>query len=165
MARMQRTLVATVATVLLGGALALGAVSARPTAQAASATPWDAAETVTPAALAAEMAHAKAGAGPVVVCAGFQVLYRGGHVPGAAYAGPASQPEGLAALKKWAAGRPRSANVVVYCGCCPMTECPNIRPAFEALHAMGFTHLRVLLLPDSFGKDWVGQGLPVARGD
>lgn len=40
----------------------------------------------------------------------------------------------------------------------------NIRPAFEELHSMGFQHLRVLVLPNNFAKDWVDQGYAVEKG-
>jgi hypothetical protein len=35
------------------------------------------------------------------------------------------------ALKKAVAGLAK-ARPVLYCGCCPMTKCPNIRPAFNS---------------------------------
>lgn len=72
--------------------------------------------------------------------------------------------KGLADLKKFAQALPRSTELVVYCGCCPMAHCPNIRPAFEALRAMGFTHLKALVLPHDFAHDWVQAGYPVAKG-
>lgn len=126
--------------------------------------PWTSAETVSPALLVNEMADAKGADHPVIVCAGFRILYDGGHVPGSVFHGMASKPEGLDDLKKWAQGIPRSSRIVVYCGCCPFAHCPNIRPAFEMLRSMGFRHLRVLLLPNSFAKDWAGQGYPVEKG-
>jgi hypothetical protein len=43
-----------------------------------------------------------------------------------------------------------------------MKKCPNIRPAFATLKAMGFARLHVVILPTSFGKDWVAHGYPVA---
>lgn len=132
-------------------------------ASALPSEPWTEAQTVTPAELVKEMAHSKRAERPVVVCAGFRSLYEGAHVPGAVFHGPASKPEGLEDLKKWAHGIPRSSNVVVYCGCCPFDRCPNIRPAFEALRAMGFRHLRVLVLPANFYKDWYAKGYPVEK--
>jgi thiosulfate/3-mercaptopyruvate sulfurtransferase len=130
----------------------------------AGSEPWTDAEIVKPADLVKEMADAKGAQKPVVVCSGFQFLYETAHVPGSVYHGPALKPEGLADLKKWAQGVPRSSNLVIYCGCCPFDKCPNIRPAFEALHSMGFQHLRVLVLPNNFGKDWVENGYPVEKG-
>lgn len=126
--------------------------------------PWTNAQIVQPAELAKEIADAKGANKPVVVCSGFKFLYDGAHVPGAIFHGPASKAEGLDDLKKWAQGIPRSSNLVVYCGCCPFEQCPNIRPAFEALRSTGFQHLRVLVLPNNFAKDWVGQGYPVEKG-
>jgi thiosulfate/3-mercaptopyruvate sulfurtransferase len=131
----------------------------------AGSEPWTDAEIVRPADLVKEMADAKGANKPVVVCSGFQFLYETAHVPGAVYHGPASKAEGLDDLKKWAQGVPRSSNLVVYCGCCPFEKCPNIRPAFEALHSMGFRHLRVLALPNNFGKDWVDNGYPIEKGN
>lgn len=125
--------------------------------------PWTDVQTVQAAELVKELAT-KGKSRPVVVCAGFRTLYEGAHVPGAVFYGPASQPEGLADLKEWAKGIPRPSNIVVYCGCCPFAKCPNIRPAFEALRAMGFPHMRVLVLPDNFYEDWFSKGYPVEKG-
>jgi thiosulfate/3-mercaptopyruvate sulfurtransferase len=147
---------------LTGGAT--GGRNTGSTAAALPSEPWTQAQTVKPADLVKEMADAKGATKPVVVCSGFKFLYDGAHVPGAVFHGPASKPEGLDDLKKWAQGIPRSSNLVVYCGCCPFDQCPNIRPAFEALRSMGFQHLRVLVLPNNFAKDWVGQGYAAEKG-
>jgi thiosulfate/3-mercaptopyruvate sulfurtransferase len=133
-------------------------------ASPAASEPWTDAETVKPADLVKEMTDGKGANRPVVVCTGFRILYEGAHIPGAVFHGPASKPEGLDDLKKWAQGIPRSSKVVVYCGCCPFDHCPNIRPAFETLHAMGFQHSRVLVLPNNFAKDWVGQRYAYDKG-
>ena len=150
------------AHVLLGKVI--GGRDAGNSAAALPSEPWTDAQTVKAADLVKEMADAKGGNKPVVVCSGFRVLYEGAHVPGAAFHGPASKPEGLDDLKKWAKGISHTSNVVVYCGCCPFDHCPNIRPAFETLRSMGFQHLRVLVLPNNFAKDWVGQGYSYEKG-
>ena len=124
--------------------------------------PWKSSQVVEPARLA-KMVSGKSAVKPVVVCVGFDFLFKGAHVPGASYAGPTSGPEGMAALKKWAASIPRNREVVLYCGCCPLPQCPNIRPAFKTLTAMGFKDLKVLDLPDNFKQNWVGKGYPVAK--
>jgi thiosulfate/3-mercaptopyruvate sulfurtransferase len=98
----------------------------------------------------------------VILHVGFQVLYKSKRIPGSIYAGPASTGEGLEAMKQAVRTLPKNANIYLYCGCCPIGKCPNIRPAFETLKAMGFTHLHVVMLPTSFGKDWVANGYPVA---
>jgi thiosulfate/3-mercaptopyruvate sulfurtransferase len=82
---------------------------------------------------------------------------------GATFHGPTSEADGLSELKEWARTLQRSEGLVIYCGCCPLEKCPNVRPAFSALREMGFTRLRVLVLPTSFKKDWVEKGYPVER--
>jgi thiosulfate/3-mercaptopyruvate sulfurtransferase len=131
-------------------------------ASSSEANPWNSSELVEPAELARLLSKHVAQK-PIVVCVGFNSLYSGAHIPGAAYAGPARQANGLAALKKWAASIPRHHEVILYCGCCPMHECPNVRPAFEALKSMGFSNLKVLDLPDNFQQDWVAKGYPAAK--
>jgi hypothetical protein len=69
----------------------------------------------------------------------------------------------LQALRMRVGGLPRSKAIVLYCGCCPWDKCPNVAPAWELLHGMGFTHVRVLYLAQNFGADWVGHGYSVER--
>jgi len=130
--------------------------------RAAPADPWTAAQTVQPAAFAAELKQEKDPA-PTVIYVGVHTLYNGAHIPGAIFRGPGSSAEGIADLKQYAATLPKNSNVVLYCGCCPLEKCPNIRPAFSALEEMGFTRLRVLILPTSFAKDWVEKGYPIEK--
>jgi hypothetical protein len=130
-------------------------------AQEAPANPWTVAQVTQPSAMVAVLANGK-GVKPVILHVGFQVLYKSKHIPGSIYAGPASTPEGLQALKHAATKLPKNADIYLYCGCCPIDKCPNIRPAFETLKAMGFTHLHVVMLETGFGKDWVANGYPVA---
>lgn len=125
--------------------------------------PWSASQTVEPAALAAEISSAKS-TRPTIVYVGFRPLYEGAHIPGASFHGATGKPDGLADLKAFAQPLARDTNLVIYCGCCPLEKCPNIRAAFSVLHEMGFTHLRVLLLPTDFNTDWIAKGYPVEKG-
>jgi thiosulfate/3-mercaptopyruvate sulfurtransferase len=143
--------------------LSPGPAGAAATQAASSAVPWTNADTVGPAALVSELTRASGADKPVVVCTAQAFLYRTGHVPSALLHGPASTEQGLNELKKWAQGLSRSTNLVVYCGCCPLDHCPNLRPAFQALREMGFTRLRVLVLPNTFRVDWVEKGYPVEK--
>lgn len=141
-------------------------VSAAPSARAAGdsrSDPWTARDIVEPRALASELA-APSAAQPKIVCVGFRLLYDSHHIPGAILAGPASQPDGIRALQDAMKNVPRNTPVVLYCGCCPWKDCPNIRPGFQTMRSLGFTHVRVLALPRSFQHDWVAKGLPTARG-
>ncbi len=132
--------------------------------QEKAADPWPSSQVLQAADFARELAGAKGANSPTIVYVGFRTLFEGGHVPDASFHGTASKEEGLAELKKWLATLPRSANVVIYCGCCPFDRCPNIRPAYNALHELGFTHVRVLVLPTSFAADWVEKGYPMQKG-
>ena len=125
--------------------------------------PWPDSETLQPANLA-KMLTDKYVSLPTVVFVGFRSLYVGGHVPDAAFHGTPSTEQGLAELKSWAASLPRDKDLVIYCGCCPLDKCPNIRPAYTALKNMGFKKIRVLLLPTSFAADWAEKGYPIQKG-
>jgi len=50
-------------------------------------------------------------------------------------------------LKKAVAGLAKDSDIVIYCGCCPMFECPNLGPAFSNAERDGFTRVRVLEIP------------------
>jgi thiosulfate/3-mercaptopyruvate sulfurtransferase len=101
---------------------------------------------------------------PLVVQVGSHVLYAEAHIPGSTYAGPGSQAAGLQGLKSLLASHSRKQFIVLYCGCCPWTHCPNIGPAYQQLRKMGFTDVKVLYLADNFGSDWVNKGYSVERG-
>jgi hypothetical protein len=117
---------------------------------------------IQPRDLAAEM-RAK-GPVPMVIHVGFNVLYRGKHIPGSIYAGPGSRPEGLEALRTVVGRLPRDREIVLYCGCCPWDHCPNVKPAMELLRTMGFTHAKVMFVPTNFKADWIDRGFPVEEG-
>jgi thiosulfate/3-mercaptopyruvate sulfurtransferase len=102
---------------------------------------------------------------PLVMQVGFHILYLQGHIRGAEYQGPASEKQGLEKLRKRVASLSRNKFIVIYCGCCPWVHCPNVKPAADALRAMGFTNFRVLHLADNFAADWADKGYPVAKGE
>jgi 3-mercaptopyruvate sulfurtransferase SseA len=97
---------------------------------------------------------------PLVLYVGPNVLYRNKHIPGAIYAGMAARSDGIELLKKAVAGIAKDRPIILYCGCCPWSHCPNVRPAVEAMQAMGFTHVRVMHLPNDFKTDWIDKGYP-----
>jgi rhodanese-related sulfurtransferase len=101
---------------------------------------------------------------PVVLQVGSHVLYAEAHIPESEYIGAASTSAGLQALRGRVAGLKKDQAIVIYCGCCPWDHCPNIRPAYEQLQALGFTHVKALYLAHNFGSDWAAKGYPVAKG-
>jgi hypothetical protein len=131
-------------------------------ARGADSEPWTKLQTVQPADLATELETTQSA--PTVLFVGFKRLYTAGHIKGAQYHGTTGNEEGLKEFTAWATTLPRATNLVIYCGCCPMEKCPNLRPAFKALQALGFQRVRVLLLPNDFATDWAGKGLPYDTG-
>lgn len=124
--------------------------------------PWTDSQTVQPAALNKELSNPATA--PVVLFTGYPRLFTAGHIKGAQFHGSGGTGDGLAQIKAWASSLPRTTNLVIYCGCCPMEHCPNTRPPFALLRDMGFTKLRILILPTSFEVDWAEKGLPYERG-
>jgi thiosulfate/3-mercaptopyruvate sulfurtransferase len=123
--------------------------------------PWPKGDLLEPAALAQALQSAQR---PVVLGVAFSVLYRSKHILHAMEAGPGSKPEGIEALKKAVAGLPKDADLVIYCGCCPMVKCPNVRPPYRVLKEMGFTHVRVLNIPTNMQADWYSKDYPSESG-
>lgn len=101
---------------------------------------------------------------PLLIQVGSHVLYTQAHVPGSEYIGPASSESGIQQLRKRVESLPRHKFIVIYCGCCPWNHCPNVKPADDALHAMGFSNVKVLYIEGNFGADWVDKGYPTASG-
>jgi len=126
-----------------------------------SGDPWPKANLMEPAQLAQEIQSAKP---PVIISVAFPVLYRSKHILHAVAAGPGNKPEGLDALKQAVAKLPKNADIVIYCGCCPMVRCPNIRPAYSTLQDLGFTHVRVLDVPTNMHTDWYEKNYPSESG-
>jgi thiosulfate/3-mercaptopyruvate sulfurtransferase len=102
---------------------------------------------------------------PLMIQVGSHMLYEQAHIPGSEYIGPASSEISLQQLRTRVQPLPRKKFIVIYCGCCPWNHCPNVKPADDALRAMGFTHVKVLYIADNFGADWVNKGYPVAKGE
>lgn len=102
---------------------------------------------------------------PLLIHVGSHVLYAQAHIPGSEYIGPGSSEAGLQQLRKRMERLPRTKFIVLYCGCCPWGHCPNVKPADDALQAMGFTNVKVLYIADNFGTNWVDKGYPTAKGE
>ena len=126
-----------------------------------TAEPWPSAAVIEPAQLAKIL---ETGKPPMVISVAFPVLYHAKHIVRAIDAGPGSKPEGIELLKKAVAGMPKDADIVVYCGCCPMVKCPNIRPAYRTLKELGFNHIRVLDIPTNMHTDWYEKNYPSEDG-
>jgi hypothetical protein len=152
---------------LATGILALPALVASATpGRAASQVPdpWQVTQEIQPEDLAKVLAS-PAGERPVVLYVGFQARYRNSPIVGARPTGPASEPDGAQGLRRALQGLPRDRKVVLFFGCCPWADCPNIRTAFRIAQDAGFQQVQVLVLPKSFPQDWTDKGYPVQTGE
>jgi hypothetical protein len=122
-----------------------------------------AADLIQPADLAASLKNASAPK-PLILQVGFRKLYAQAHIPDSEYVGAAGEDAGLKLLRSRVATLTRDTAIVIYCGCCPWSHCPNIAAAYDALHALGFTRVKVLYIADNFGDNWVNLGYPVVMG-
>jgi len=122
--------------------------------------PWTDADVRQPGSLAKDL---QAGKKPLILYVGFPVLYKAARIPGAVLAGPGSKQSGLDAMQQALSGVPKDHEIVLYCGCCPFDHCPNIRPAFEKIRAMGYSNVSLVMMPTNFHSDWVEKGYPVDK--
>ncbi|MDE3188426.1 MAG: rhodanese-like domain-containing protein [Acidobacteriota bacterium] len=132
-------------------------------ASSASALSISQAQLIQPEALNRLLQAAEAGR-PLVLQVGSHVMFAEAHIPGSIYAGPGSQSDGLQLLASKVASTPKNKFIVIYCGCCPWSHCPNIGPAFKRLHDLGFTNVKALYIANNFGADWVSKGYRVDHG-
>ena len=102
---------------------------------------------------------------PLIIQVGFRSLYEQAHIPNSEYVGATSQADGLKELHKRVQALSRERFIVLYCGCCPWSHCPNVQPAYRELQTMGFRNVRVLYIANNFGADWVDKGYPVSKGN
>jgi len=101
---------------------------------------------------------------PLILNVGPFLLYRQAHIAGSEYVGSGSDKHALELLRSKVKSFPRGKYIVLYCGCCPWSHCPNVRPAFKELSTMGFTNVKVLYIANNFGTDWVDKGYPTIKG-
>jgi thiosulfate/3-mercaptopyruvate sulfurtransferase len=122
-----------------------------------------AADLIKPADLAANLKNASA---PklLILQVGFHKLYAQAHIPDSEYVGAAGEEAGLQLLRRRVAKLNKDTAIIIYCGCCPWSHCPNIAAAYNALHALGFTRVKVLYIAENFGDNWVNLGYPVVMG-
>jgi hypothetical protein len=83
------------------------------------------------------------------------------NIKGATLIGPTKDKNNLDKLRKTLAAVPKDKMIVIYCGCCPVRVCPNIRPAFELLKEMKFTNPRLLNLEHNLKTNWIDPGYPM----
>lgn len=117
--------------------------------------PWTAQQLLPPAELAKTLNDPNS-AKPILLSIGF-----GGGISGSKEMGASRDNAGMENLKQELSTLPKDADIVIYCGCCPYKDCPNVRPAFQLLNEMEFTHHKLLDLPNNLKVDWIDPGYPM----
>ena len=142
-------------TCLLNSLAAAILFSSITSARPQSDNPWTDKQLKDPAILAATIADPKAPR-PVIFNIGPVQ-----QIKGAIAIGPATKPDNLEKLKQQLAKLPKDKEVIIYCGCCPYSRCPNVRPAFELLKKLKFTNAKLLNLPSNLNDDWISKEYPL----
>lgn len=75
--------------------------------------------------------------------------------------GPANNPAKLDELRSYLAKLPKDAEIILYCGCCPFKDCPNIRPAMRLAKEMNFENAKLLDIENNIRVDWIDHGYPI----
>jgi thiosulfate/3-mercaptopyruvate sulfurtransferase len=119
--------------------------------------PWEASQLMDPAKLASIIKDPKAKK-PVIINVGPM-----DNIKGAVYTGVGSTQEGIDKFKAYVDKLPLEKDIVIYCGCCKLGNCPNIKKTFLYLNARGYTNHKLLNIPTSLEDDWVKKGYPVAQ--
>ena len=126
-----------------------GSVSAQ------SGDPWTAKDLMDPELLAGMISNTKSQK-PVIFNIGPLA-----NIKGAISIGSVSNKANLEKLGKSLATVSKDKMVVIYCGCCPFRNCPNIRPAFNMLKERGYKNIRLLNLNQNLKVNWTDFGYPM----
>lgn len=122
-----------------------------------SPLPWKPEQMVAPASLVAVIKNDNPPK-PLIINVG-----PSGLIKGAVNIGPAREEANAETLKKLLVKEKKYKEIIVYCGCCPYKNCPNIRPAYTLLSSMGFTNFKLLDLPQNLKADWIDRGYPMNK--
>ncbi|MDO9186227.1 MAG: rhodanese-like domain-containing protein [Bacteroidia bacterium] len=85
----------------------------------------------------------------------------GGNITGNIEMGAAQEKENLDKLKSALSKLNKDTEIVIFCGCCPFEDCPNIRPSFALLNEMKFSNAKLLNLSHNLKVDWIDKGYPM----
>lgn len=119
--------------------------------------PWKANQLLAPADLNTTLNNPKSPQ-PYIYSIGYQAI-----IKNSIDIGPGSNKENQKKLKLQLSKLPKDANIVIYCGCCPFSRCPNVRPVFNMLNEMGFKNHKLLNLPQNIKVDWIDKGYAVKK--
>lgn len=117
--------------------------------------PWRADQLMPPEELAAIIDNPTA-VKPLIISVG-----PAGLISGSVEVSQVKEQENLDKLKGLLSKQEKDRDIVLYCGCCPFKDCPNIRPAFSLANSKGFTNHKLLNLSHNLKVDWIDHGYPI----
>lgn len=117
--------------------------------------PWKESQLMEPSDLAKVLNQPKEEQ-PVIFCIGPQAV-----IKNSIDIGPARDQANLQKLREQLNELPKDTNIIIYCGCCPFSRCPNVRPAFKLMNEMGFINQKLLNLKQNIKVDWIDKGYPL----
>lgn len=126
------------------------------TAKAQNPVNWKAKDLMEPATLAKALTTGKNV--PIIISIGPGAL-----IDGSVAIGPVNADSTLQQFKTHLQSIPKDKELVVYCGCCPFENCPNVRPAVAALQHLKFTRYKLLNLTNNIKTDWIDKGYPIKK--
>lgn len=136
---------------------AVSFLSIKETSAQGKTDPWTQQQLLPPADLAKTLNNPKSPQ-PIIFSIGMQAI-----IKGSIDIGPTMRPENMNVLKQQLNKLQKDSKVVIYCGCCPFSRCPNIRPAMALLKDMQFTNYKLLNLPQNVKVDWIDKGYPMSE--
>ncbi|MFM7021876.1 MAG: rhodanese-like domain-containing protein [Flavobacteriales bacterium] len=77
--------------------------------------------------------------------------------------GPSSIAMGIKKIEAQMPKMKKNQDIVIYCGCCALEHCENIKPAYDLLLANGFKKVKILNLPVGLADDWRAKGYPMKK--
>ncbi|QDH80370.1 rhodanese-like domain-containing protein [Echinicola soli] len=117
--------------------------------------PWTASQLVSPYDLNKQMKSDHEN-NPILLSVGPEAV-----IKGSVDIGPGQEEKNIDKLISQVEKLDKDQEIIIYCGCCPLQKCPNVRPAFEALNDLDFTNHKLLAILNNIKTDWIDKGYPV----
>ncbi|MCX6180905.1 MAG: rhodanese-like domain-containing protein [Bacteroidetes bacterium] len=76
-------------------------------------------------------------------------------------AGPCSIASGIKKLEAELPKIKKTQDIVIYCGCCALEHCENIKPAYDLILKAGYKKVKILNIPVGLAEDWRAKGYPM----
>ena len=118
---------------------------------------WTKSQLLAPADLNKTLMNPKA-AQPIIYSIGYQAIIKNSIDIGAG-----GDKNNQKKLKQALSKVPKNADIVIYCGCCPFSTCPNVRPVFQMLTEMGYKNHKLLNIAQNIKVDWIDKGYAVKK--